>query len=99
MVARFSVIFYILLCLEIGLALTILPWYQPFGGDWGSNYFLLTLVQKTGWQWLQTAVASGWVRGAVTGLGVLNIFLAFREALNFRQSVRALEGEAAAENR
>jgi hypothetical protein len=94
MASRLSVIFYILLCLELGLALVILPWYQPFGSDWGSNFFLLYAVNKTGWQWLQTAVASGWARGAVTGLGALNIFLAFREIFNFRQSARSLEDPA-----
>ena len=94
MVARFSIIFYIILCLEVGLALMILPWYQPFGsGDWGHNYFLLYAVQKTGWLGLQPFVASGWVRGAVTGLGVLNIFLAFREILNFRQTISDLDGK------
>lgn len=95
MASRLSVIFYILLCLEIGLVLLILPWYQPFGGDWSSNYFLLLLVQKTGWQGLQAVVASGWVRGAVTGLGALNIFLAFREIFNFRRSVQAMESQPA----
>lgn len=93
MLARFSVIFYIILCLEVGLALMILPWYQPFGsGDWGSNYFLLWAVRKTGWAGLQALVASGWFRGAVSGLGLLNIFLAFREILNFRQAVRETAG-------
>jgi hypothetical protein len=91
MASRLSVIFYILLCLEIGLALVILPWYQPFGSDWGSNFFLLWMVKKTGWQGLQTIIASGWTRGAVSGLGALNIFLAFREILNFRQSVNDIE--------
>jgi hypothetical protein len=96
MAARISTIFYILLCLEIGIALVILPWYRPFGIDWGNNYFLLYLVQKTGWMGLQTFVASGWVRGAVTGLGALNIFLAFREIITFRQAVQQLEGETSA---
>jgi hypothetical protein len=30
----------------------------------------------------------------VTGLGALNIFLAFREIFNFRQSARSLEDPA-----
>jgi hypothetical protein len=49
------------------------------------------MVKKTGWQGLQTIIASGWTRGAVSGLGALNIFLAFREILNFRQSVNDIE--------
>ena len=98
MAAKLSVIFYIILCLEVGIVLTLLPWLHviPFLptlglGDWGDNYFLLYAAQKTGLQGLQHAVASGWVRGAVTGLGLLNLGIAFWEIAHFRQTVRALE--------
>jgi hypothetical protein len=95
MSARISVIFYIVLCLEVGAVLTFLPWVHPFGlGDWGDNYFLLYAAQKTGLQGLQNAVSSGWVRGAVTGLGVLNFAIAFWEMAHFRQTVRALQGKS-----
>ena len=95
MAAKLSVIFYIILCLEVGIVLTLLPWYSPFGlSDWGNNYFLLYAAQKTGLQGLQHAVASGWVRGAVTGLGLLNLGIAVWEIAHFRQTVSALTGEA-----
>ena len=68
MASRLTVIFYILLCLEAGVFLTLLPWWQPWGmGDWGDNFFLVMVAQKTGFIGLQRAVASGWVRGAVSG--------------------------------
>lgn len=93
MAARLSVVFYILLCVEVGLVLTFLPWVSPFGlGDWGSNYFLLYAAHKTGLQGLQHAVASGWFRGAVTGLGLLNLGVAVWEIVHFNRTVRALEG-------
>ena len=96
MAAKLSVIFYIVLCLEVGLVLTLLPWYSPFGlSDWGDNFFLLYAAQKTGLQGLQHAVSSGWVRGAVTGLGLLNLGIAFWEIAHFRQTVNALMGGAA----
>jgi hypothetical protein len=92
MAAKLSVIFYILLCLEVGLVLTLLPWYSPFGlGDWGSNYFLLYAAHKTGLQGLQHAVSSGWFRGGVTGLGILNLAVAGWEIAHFKQTVRALQ--------
>jgi hypothetical protein len=93
MVARLTVIFIIFLSLEVGIALTLLPW-MSFGalGDWGNNYLLAFVADKTGLPILQTAVASGWVRGAVTGLGVLNILIAFWEIAHFNQSVQMLEG-------
>jgi hypothetical protein len=93
MAAKLSVIFYIVLCLEVGIVLTLLPWYSPFGlSDWGDNFFLLYAAQHAGLQGLQHAVASGWVRGAVTGLGLLNLGIAVWEIAHFRQTVRALEG-------
>ena len=93
MAARLSVIFYILLCIEVGIVLTLLPWFSPFGlGDWGSNYFLVYAAHKTGLQGLQHAVSSGWFRGAITGLGLLNLGVAVWEIAHFKQTVRALEG-------
>jgi hypothetical protein len=94
MSAKLSVIFYIILCLEIGLVLTLLPWI-PQGtlglSDWGNNYFLLYAARKTGMHALQAVVASGWMRGAVTGIGLLNIGIAFWEIFHFRQTVQTLE--------
>jgi len=98
MSARLSVIFYIILCLEIGLVLTLMPWIPQglFGlSDWGNNYFLLYAARKTGFYGLQTVIASGWVRGAVTGVGVLNLGIAFWEMLHFKQTVSALQRETA----
>ncbi|MDQ1613449.1 MAG: hypothetical protein QOG00_3380 [Pyrinomonadaceae bacterium] len=97
MSARLTVIFYIILCLEAGIVLTFLPWMHPFGlSDWGDNFFLLYTAQKTGFYALQQTIASGWVRGAVTGLGLINFALAFWEIINFRRTVRALDGHTAA---
>ena len=91
--SRLSVIFYIILCLEIGIVLTVLPWV-PHGwlglSDWGSNYFLLLAAHKTGYG-IQRFVASGWVRGAVSGIGIVNLAMGFWELLHFRQTVRTLD--------
>ena len=93
MASRLTVIFFIILCLEAGLVLTVAPWVQWFGmGDWGNNYFLVYAAHKTGIVGLQRVVASGWVRGAVTGLGLLNLAMAFWEMFHFRQTVRRLQG-------
>ncbi|MET0623224.1 MAG: hypothetical protein ABW250_09615 [Pyrinomonadaceae bacterium] len=93
MASRLTVIFYILLCLEAGIFLTLLPWWQPWGmGDWGDNFFLVMVAQKTGIVGLQRAVASGWVRGAVSGVGLLNLAMAFWEIFHFNETVRRLEG-------
>src|SRR2546423_10149758 len=94
MSAKLSVIFYIILCLEIGIFLTVLPWWpQGMWGisDWGNNYFLLYAARKTGIQILQAVVSSGWVRGAVSGVGLLNLGIAFWEIFNFKRTVAALQ--------
>src|SRR5919107_6181288 len=98
MASRLTVIFYILLCLEAGVFLTLLPWWQPWGmGDWGDNFFLVMVAQKTGLGGLQRAVASGWVRGAVSGVGLLNLAMAFWEIFHFGDTVRRLQGADAAQ--
>src|SRR5439155_1976615 len=93
MSARLSVIFYIILCFEIGIVLTVLPWV-PHGwlglSDWGNNYFLLLAAHKVGYG-VQRFVSSGWVRGAVSGIGVLNIVIGFWELFHFRRTERALD--------
>ena len=104
MLSKLTVIFYIILCLQVGIVLTVLPWLHPLGlsdwafglSDWGDNFFLLYASQKIGLEGLPRAVSSGWVRGAVTGLGLLNFAMAFWEITHFRQTVRALEGEQVA---
>lgn len=94
MVAKLTVIFFIFLCLMVGTFLILLPWLSSARfSDWGDNYFLNVLAQKTGWTILQNAVASGWVRGAVTGLGILNLLMAFWEIANFSRGVKNLELE------
>jgi len=91
MVERLTVIFFIILCLLLGFYLILSPW-DNFFGPWGENYLLVFLSDKTGSPILQRAVASTWFRGAVTGLGVLNLLIAFWEIAHFDQSVKMLQG-------
>lgn len=93
MSSRLSVIFYIILCVEIGVVLTVLPWVPHgwFGlSDWGNNYFLLLASRKVGFG-VQRFIASGWVRGAVSGVGILNLGMGLWELINFRKTVRTLD--------
>ena len=92
MVERITVILFIALFLMAGILLTLLPWISLGAvGDWGDNYLLVLVSERAGLPILQKAVASGWARGAITGLGVLNLFLAFWEIAHFKQSVQALK--------
>jgi len=93
MIEKLTVIFFVLLFLIAGTLLIVLPWVSVGAiGDWGSNYLLALAAEKTGWTSLQTVVSSGWLRGAVSGLGILNLFFAFWEMAHFKQNVRTLSG-------
>jgi hypothetical protein len=54
---------YVALFLEVGLLLVVLPW----SAFWDSNYFMST------WPVLRSVATNNFVRGAVTGLGVVNL--------------------------
>lgn len=101
MSAKVTVILYIILCLMIGILLTVLPWLPPGTpgmSDWGNNYFLVYATRKTGFDSLQAIVASGWVRGAVSGVGLLNFGIAFWEIFNFKRAVAELQQQAGPRN-
>jgi len=55
-----------LICLEMGVLLVFLPW-SPY---WDRNFFLQHFPE------LIPVLLSPFVRGAVTGLGLLDVFLA-----------------------
>jgi len=86
MVERLTVVFFIILCVLLGCYLILAPWDALFGP------LLVYLSDKTGAPIVQQAVASTWFRGAVTGLGALNILIAIWELTHFRQSVDLLSG-------
>lgn len=88
MSAKLSVILYIIICFEIGALLAILPWTDY----WENNFFLYFLSAKLHLSGIINVVQSGYARGAVTGLGLLNILLGFLEIFRFRQSVAEMKG-------
>lgn len=55
--------------LEVGLLLIVLPW----SGFWERNYFAET------WPNLRAIVTNNFVRGAISGLGVVNLVAGFLE--------------------
>ena len=77
MFSRILKILLLLVWLEFGLLLILVPWSDY----WQSNYFLLHFPE------LGTVLRSPYLRGAVSGLGVMNVFLALE---SFRQRVASL---------
>lgn len=86
MSAKITVIVYILICFEVGILLVVLPW-TPF---WYDNFFLFFLTGKLNASWLPGFLTSGYVRGAVSGLGALNILAGLWDMFKFRENVDKL---------
>ncbi|MGA9770909.1 MAG: hypothetical protein WBV94_17845 [Blastocatellia bacterium] len=89
MSAKLTIIFFILICFEIGALLIILPWVP--NPSWNENYLLVLAADHLHWPSLSTAMKSPYLRGAVTGLGVVNIILGLWEAANFTKTARAFQ--------
>jgi hypothetical protein len=60
---------YVAFFLEVGLLLIVLPW----SGFWEQNYF------AAAWPSLAGLLKNDYVRGAVSGLGVVNLFAGFAD--------------------
>ena len=89
MSAKLTIIFFILICFEIGALLIILPWVQR--PSWSENYLLVLAADHLHWPAMGMAMKSPYMRGAVTGLGVVNILIGLWEAANFTRTTRAFQ--------
>ncbi|MBX7218631.1 MAG: hypothetical protein K1Y36_01680 [Blastocatellia bacterium] len=86
MSAKLTVIFYILICFEIGALLIFLPW----SAYWSDNFFLFYLASRFRSDLILHLMQSGYLRGAVTGLGIVNIVMGVMEIFSFRQTVETI---------
>ena len=91
MSAKFTLIVFIAICFEIGLLLLILPW-APLAG-WSDNYLLVLAADRMHWLPLASIMRSGFVRGAVSGLGLLNVLLGVWEIIHFKKTAKAFQLE------
>ena len=75
---KMSAVVFITFCLEIGLFLLIFPWTEY----WDGNYFSGFLPQfRDYWN-------NMYVRGAVSGLGVTNLYISLVEIFRLRRFAR-----------
>lgn len=72
---RFGVLMFVFLCAVLGVFLVILPW-RP---EWTDNHLLLA------YPGLRAFVSNGFVRGVCSGLGVLDIWIGFWEAVHYHE--------------
>jgi hypothetical protein len=75
---RLLVLLLVFVCAAMGVLLLILPW-RP---EWTDNHFLL------GSPGLRAFVSNGFVRGLCSGLGLLDIWIGFWEAVHYHETNR-----------
>ena len=73
---RLGAVLYIILCFEIGTFLLLMPWSALWGRSLILNYFPL----------LRPLYLSPYLRGAISGLGVVNLWLGVSQAWHIRQA-------------
>jgi hypothetical protein len=72
---RTSIFLFVLISAVAGVLLVILPWTP----EWTDNYLLLS------YPWLRTFMTTGFFRGLCSGLGLLDIWIGFWEALHYHE--------------
>lgn len=79
---RLFAVVYVLFCMVLGMILITMPWK--------SDWFDTGLISR--WPALQALLQHGFVRGAVTGLGLIDIWLGVMEAVSYhdRRSTNSL---------
>ncbi len=81
MMARLFGATVILFCLELGLFLLVVPWTSL----WQHNYFLFRWPELTPW------LANYYLRGAISGLGLIDLGLALRYLYRFQELAARIE--------
>jgi len=71
---RLFVIVYVVFCIELGIVLVTLPW-SPW---WIHNHLLAH------WSSVRHFSRLGFVRGAISGIGFLDLWLGVSEAVHYR---------------
>jgi hypothetical protein len=74
---RLLIIAYIVFCFEVGVFLFVFPWVSL----WGKNYFLDHYALVAG------IARNYFLRGAVSGVGLADVWLAFYELWRFRREL------------
>jgi hypothetical protein len=74
---RIELYLYVIIRIYIGVIVLVLPWYAPL---WADNLLLNHYPR------VATFLMYGAVRGMISGLGLLNLWIAVVEAVRFRGS-------------
>jgi hypothetical protein len=72
---RLSLFVLVLFCVYLGVLVMILPWWTRI---WDRNEFIMARP------WLAAILHNGAVRGMISGLGLLDIWIGISEAVHYR---------------
>ena len=72
---RLSLFVLVLFCVYLGVLVMVLPWWTRI---WDRNEFILARP------WLAGVLHNGAVRGMISGLGLLDIWIGISEAVHYR---------------
>jgi hypothetical protein len=72
---RLSLFVLVLFCVYLGVLVMVLPWWTRV---WDRNAFILARP------WLSALLHNGAVRGIISGLGLLDIWIGISEAVHYR---------------
>lgn len=75
--SRALTILYIVFCFEMGVLLFVFPW----SSSWSKNFFVGQ------YPWVSSIAMNYFVRGAISGLGLADIWLAGYELWRFRREL------------
>ena len=76
---RFSLFVLVVFCIYLGVIVTVLPWWRPL---WDHNLFFTSHPR------LWSVLRLGLVRGIISGLGLLDIWIGISEAIHYRDQRR-----------
>jgi hypothetical protein len=72
---RLTLALFVVVCVEVGMVLVVLPWTHA----WTDNSLLISNLT------LRSLALQNFVRGLVSGLGLINVWMGIWEAVHYRE--------------
>lgn len=73
---KLGALLFVIFCFELGVFLLVFPWLDPWDNNWVADL-----------SWLANVWDSAYFRGALSGLGLLNIYISCVEVFRLRRAL------------
>jgi len=73
---KLGALLFVIFCFEIGVFLVVFPWLDPWDNNWVADM-----------RWVAEVWDSPYFRGALSGLGLVNIFISFIEVFRLKRAL------------